>query len=141
MTLKANVSFLLMILFLFSVAHDVNTSVSDIKKDLKLVSDWAFQWKISFNPGLIKQAQEIILSRKKMKSSHASVYFNNIQVSSTLAHKHLGMLLDDKISYKHHLKFVLNNVKKKIGLFRRFQQSLPRQSYNLQIDHSALCRL
>ena len=76
-----------------------------------------------------------------MKSSHASVYFNNIQVSSTLAHKHLGMLLDDKISYKHHLKFVLNNVKKKIGLFRRFQQSLPRQSYNLQIDHSALFRL
>ena len=140
MTLKANVSFLLMILFLFSVAHDVNTSVSDIKKDLKLVSDWAFQWKISFNPGLIKQAQKIIFSRKKMKSSHASVYFN-IQVSSTLAHKHLGMLLDDKISYKHHLKFVLNNVKKKIGLFRRFQQSLPRQSYNLQIDHSALFRL
>ena len=62
-----------------------------------------------------------------MKSSHPSVYFNNIPVSSTSVHKHLGMLLNDKSSYKHHLKFVLNKVKKTIGLLRKFQQILPRQ--------------
>ena len=60
---------------------------------------------MSFNPDPSKQAQEIIFSRKKMKSSHPSVYFNNIPVSSTSVHKHLGMLLDDKLSYEHHLKF------------------------------------
>ena len=109
---------------LFSVAQDVNTSASDINNDLK----WAFQWKMSFNPDPSKQAQEIIFSRKKMKSSHPSVYFNNIPVSSTSVHKHLGMLLDDKLSYEHHLKFVLNKVKKTIGLLRKFQQILSRQS-------------
>ena len=67
---------------LFSVAHDLNTSASDINNDLKLISDWAFQWKMSFNPDPSKQAQEIIFSRKKMKSSHPSVYFNNIPVNS-----------------------------------------------------------
>ena len=36
-------------------------------------------------------------------------------------HKHFGMLLDDELSYKRHLKF-----KKAIGLLRKFQQSLPR---------------
>ena len=50
---------------LFSVAHDVNPSASDIKKDLKLTSDWAFQWKMSFNADPSKQAQEIIFNRKK----------------------------------------------------------------------------
>ena len=34
----------------FSVAHDVNTSASDINNDLKLITDRAFQWKMSFNP-------------------------------------------------------------------------------------------
>ena len=63
-----------------------------------------------------------------MESSHPSVYFNNIPVSSTSVHKHLGMLLDDKLSYEHHLKSVLNKVKKTIGLLRKFQQILPRQS-------------
>ena len=62
-----------------------------------------------------------------MKSSHPSVYFNNIPVSSTSVHSHLGMLLDDKLSYELHLKSVFNKVKKTIGL-RKFQQILPRQS-------------
>ena len=56
------------------------------------------------------------------------MYFNNIPVSSTSVHKHLGMLLDDKLSYEHQLKSVLNKVKKTIGLLRKFQQILPRQS-------------
>ena len=63
-----------------------------------------------------------------MKSSHPSVYFNNIPVSSTSVHKYLGMLLDDKLSYEHHLKSVLNKVKKTICLPRKFQQILQRQS-------------
>ena len=63
-----------------------------------------------------------------MKSSHPSVYFNNIPVSSTSVHKHLGMLLDDKLSYEHHLKSVLNKVKKRIRLLHKFQQILPWQS-------------
>ena len=113
---------------LFSVAHDLNTSASDINNDLMLISDWAFQWKMSFNPDPSKQAQEIIFSRKKMKSTHPSVYFNDIPINSTSVHKHLGMLLDDKSSYEHHLKFVLNKIKKTIGLLRKFQQILPRQS-------------
>ena len=49
---------------LFSVAHDLNTSASDINNDLKLISDWAFQWKMSFNPDPSKQAQEIIVEKK-----------------------------------------------------------------------------
>ena len=62
-----------------------------------------------------------------MKSSNPSVYFNNIPVSSTSVHKHLGMLLDGKLSYEHHLKFVLNKVKKIIDLLRKFQKIVPRQ--------------
>ena len=83
---------------------------------------------MNFNPDPSKQAQEIIVSRRKMNSSHLSVYFNNIPVCSTSVHKHLRMLLDDKLSYEHHLKSVLNKVKKTIGLLRKFQQILPRQS-------------
>ena len=63
-----------------------------------------------------------------MKSSHPNVYFNNIPVSLNSVHKNLGMLLDDKLSYKHYLIFVLKKTKKTISLIRKFQQSLPRQS-------------
>ena len=56
------------------------------------------------------------------------MYFNNIPLSPTSVHEHIGMLLDDKLSYEHHLKFVLNKVKKTIGVLCKFKQSLARQS-------------
>ena len=59
---------------LFSIAHDVNTCASDINNDLKLISDWAFQWKMSFNPDPSKQAQEVIFSRKKISCSTRCVF-------------------------------------------------------------------
>ena len=38
------------------------------------------------------------------------------------------MLFDNTWSSKHHFKFVLNKVKKTIGLLRQFQQISPRKS-------------
>ena len=47
---------------LFNVAHDINTAPNELNNDLKKVSNWAFQWKMSFNPDPSKQAQEVIFS-------------------------------------------------------------------------------
>ena len=56
------------------------------------------------------------------------MYFNNNPISSTTLYKHLGMVLDEMLSYKHHLNFVINKVKKAIGLLHKFQQILLRQN-------------
>ena len=77
---------------LFSVIHDIDTSANDLNHDLEKISEWAFQWKMNFNPDHTKQAQEIIFSRKKTVSIHTVVYFNNTPVNSTAAHKHLGII-------------------------------------------------
>ena len=55
---------------LFSVVHDINTSVIELNSDLKKINDWTFQWKRTFNPDSSKQAQEIIFSRKLKKTTH-----------------------------------------------------------------------
>ena len=44
---------------LFSVVHDINTSIQ-LNSDLKKINDWAIQWKMTFNPDRSKQAPEII---------------------------------------------------------------------------------
>ena len=62
---------------LFSEVRDINTSAAHLNNDLRRISNWAFQWKMSFNPDTSKQAQEVIFSDKLQKISHPSVYFNN----------------------------------------------------------------
>ena len=35
---------------LFSVVHDTQTSANDFNKDLEIINNWAYQWKINLNP-------------------------------------------------------------------------------------------
>ena len=55
---------------LFSVVHNVNTSEDEVNYDLVKINKWACQWKISFNPDTIKQAQEVIFTTKISKKHH-----------------------------------------------------------------------
>ena len=51
----------------YSVVHNNNTSAEVLNKDLQRIPEWEHKWKISFNPNIKKQAQEVIFSRKKAK--------------------------------------------------------------------------
>ena len=113
---------------LFSVAHDINTSAAHLNNDLRKISNWAFQWKMSFNPDPSKQAQEVIFFRKHQKISHPSIYFNNNPIESVSSQKHLGMILDTKLNFQEHVKKILTKVNKTIGLLRKLQNILPRES-------------
>ena len=68
--------------------------------------------KMSFNPDPSKQAQEVIFSRKTKKEYHRPLTFNNYNVSETNSQKHLGVVLDNRLSFKDHLKMILNRVNK-----------------------------
>ena len=50
---------------LFSVVHDTQTSKNDLNKDLKIINNWTFQWKMNFNPDPTKQDHEVILAKSK----------------------------------------------------------------------------
>ena len=60
----------------FSIVHDINQSGINLNDELEKISSWAFQWKMSFNPDINKQVQEVIFSHKLHKSNHISLTFN-----------------------------------------------------------------
>ena len=111
---------------LFSVIHDINVSAGELNEDLKKISEWAFQWKMIFNPDASKQAQEVIFSRKIKKTTHPPLVFNNAIVSQTNSQKHLGVTLDLKLTFEEHLLNVIKTVNRTTGLLRKLQSVLPR---------------
>ena len=93
----------------------------------------AFQWKMSFNTDPTKQAQKVIFSRKATKKTHIKnifqkIFFNGIPVCKADSEKHLGLYLDSKLSFDIHIKTILAEVNRTMGLLRKFQQVLPRPS-------------
>ena len=83
---------------------------------------------MSFNPDPKKQAQEVVFSRKSKATSHPPLIFNNNNIMQAASHKHLGIILDTRLSFEKHLETVLYKTNKTIGLIRKLQNLLPRSA-------------
>ena len=99
-----------------------------LTNDVTVISNWAFQWKMIFNPHLTKQVQEVIFSRKTKKLLHHCLSFNDNPLMNNISKKHLGLTLDVKLNFVEHIKNITQKISKTMGLLRRFQPILPRSS-------------
>ena len=72
-------------------------------RDLETITNWAYQWKMVFNPDISKQAIEIIFSTKKHKPTHPHLDFNGIPVSRESYTKHLGLFLNTNLKFSKHI--------------------------------------
>ena len=97
---------------LFSVIHNLNISANELNNDFYQINEWAFQWKMSFNPDPSEQAQEIIFIRKTKKNSHPSFFLQSPY------EMHLGIFLDAQLTFEEHLKVAYTKVNKSIRLIR-----------------------
>ena len=113
---------------LFSTVYDPNISAQTLNRDLEKIQQWAYQWKMSFNPDPSKQAHEVIFSKKHSKSNHPYLFFNQQQVLKVSNQKHLGMILDEKLNFNHHIKIITDKVNKSINILRKLRYYVPRQS-------------
>ena len=101
---------------LFVKVNDVDTTQRILENDLKTIASWAHQWKMKFNPDVTKAAIEVIFSWKKNKPVHPPLLFNNIPVSRESHTKHLGLILDDRLTFKKHVEDKVKTANKGLGL-------------------------
>ena len=76
---------------LFSVVNNASVSASRLNNDLVKIRDWAFNWKISFNPDPTKQVKEVIFSKKVIPGTHPSLFFKNSLTEQDTTQRHLGL--------------------------------------------------
>ena len=110
---------------LYSVVSDPVTSAAELNHDLKIISDWANQWKMSFNPDPTKPAEEILFSQKKKPVVHPPLFFNGVEVKRVSEHKHLGLILDPLLNFAAHIKEKSAKARKGIGLIKHLRSYLP----------------
>ena len=113
---------------LFSVVNDPNISAELLNNDLNKIQEWAFQWKMSFNPDPSKLAHEVIFSKKRNKITHPDLVFHELPVERVDNHKHLGLILDEKLNFNIHLNMITEKVTKAICVLRKLRYYIPRNS-------------
>ena len=88
----------------FSVVSIINESANQMNMNLEKISLWAYQWKMSFNLDISKQAQEVIFSKKNVNASCPLHYFNRTPIVCCSYQKHLVVYLDMKRSFHQQIK-------------------------------------
>ena len=126
--LKSNVKLFADDTTLFTIIKGKNESANTLNNDLILISKWAYNWKMLFNPDPSKPAQEVLFSRKKQVQIHPTISLNNLQVERAPYQKHLGLILDEKINFKQHIVGAISKVNKGISVIKKLRYSLPRKS-------------
>ena len=126
--IKSNVKFFADDTSLFSIVRDPEVSFELLQHDLDSITEWAHQWKMSFNPDPTKPAEEILFSHKKSKPYHPPLKFNNIEVKRVSEHKHLGLIFDPKLSFIKHITEKVGIARKGIGIIKHLAPYLPVKS-------------
>ena len=67
---------------------------------------------MQFNQDISKQAIEVIFSHKVKKADHPLLMSNGIPVARKESTKHLGLILDERLSFRLHIKEALQKAKK-----------------------------
>ena len=78
---------------LFSKIIDTRNPQNTLNFDLKSIKNWAYQWKMQFNPDLKKQANEVIFSWRLNTCTYPPVTYNN-NIATCSHQKQLGVVLD-----------------------------------------------
>ena len=113
---------------LFSLVEDQQVSCDQLNGDLIKISEWAHQWKMSFNPDPSKQAVEVYFTVRLLPRNAPVISFNNTDITSSEYQKHLGIVLDSKLSFDRHLGEKISKANKGIGLINRLRRYVPRSS-------------
>jgi len=83
---------------------------------------------MSFNPDPSKQAVEVYFSKRLLPANAPVLSFNNTDIRISESQKHLGLILDSKLSFSHHLDEKIKKANKGIGLINRLRKHVPRKS-------------
>ena len=94
---------------IFSVGHDISVLLLQLNDDLIKISNCAYQWKMSFNPAVTKQAQEVFFSHKSQKVTHSTV-------------------LDEKLDFIHHIKENIFKANKGVSVIKKLNNIVPRKA-------------
>ena len=99
-----------------------------LNKDLELINNWAFQWKMQFNPDRNKQPQELYFSKKAGNQKLLNLAFNKSNVASSPSVKHLDMLLESRLNFNDHVESKTKKCYKITGLIKNLSTHLPREA-------------
>ena len=109
---------------LFTSATDIHDIEGIINHDLIIISQWAKQWLVKFNPN----KTEAILFSLRQLNLLPNLVFENVKINLVDQHKHLGLTFRANGKWNEHVENILSSASKIIGIMRKLKYSFSKKS-------------
>ena len=103
---------------MFTIVYDGGTAADQLNRDLEVISNWTYHWKMQFNPDKNKQAIQVIFSQKRTKPVHPPIFLNESEAKIKDEQKHLGMILDSCLNFNSPVREKIISARRGIGVIR-----------------------
>jgi hypothetical protein len=109
-------------------------SKQEINTELKNLHMWCCANILTINPS---KSNALIISPKLLQTSplHLSINCNNNPVNVVESTKHLGVILDDNLNFKQHIKVLESKVTRSVGILCKLKNVFP-QTILLQLYYA-----
>ena len=111
---------------LFYAAANIANIAGIINHDLQLLSNWARQWLVTFNP---LKADAVLLTLKNLEFL-PHLIFHNSAISLEDSHKHLGVTLSSNGYWHTHIENIVNPTTKILRIMRKLKYFFSRNDTN-----------
>ena len=72
--------------------------------------------------------EDLFFSQKRINVYHPPLYFNEVEVVRVNDHKHLGLILDSKLTFEKHINSKIVVARKLIGILKYLSSYIPLKS-------------
>ena len=110
---------------LYIIVESPNGAAHSLNIDLNTIGTWAEAWLVAFNTG---KALSMIFSRKANPPQHPPLLMNNIVLTETDTHKHLGLTLSNTCTWSNHIQTITTKVWTILNLLRALKFRVSRKS-------------
>ena len=110
-----------------AVMYDKTNCTQNLRDDLIKLHQWSTKWKMKFNPDPRKPAEAVIFTNRN-STSYDTVSYSGVDVQNVDNHKHLGFILDSKLSFDDHVDAKIAKANRGIGVIKKLYHYLPRNA-------------
>ena len=111
---------------LYVSARSIDDIEGIINSDLCIISQWAKQWLVNFNP----QKTEAMFFSLCDSNRLPVLLFDNIPIDFVENHKHLGVTFESNGRWNEHINNIIKSASKVLGIMRKMKFTLTRRALN-----------
>ena len=106
----------------YVVCKTASVVSSRLQSQINVISEWFQTWLLSVNIG---KSAVMVFRSHRMTPVQAQVAIDSVAIPQVTAHRHLGLVFNETLTWSDHVDFVISKASSRIGFLRRLSKRCP----------------